>query len=77
MAVQPEIKGESTERYGEFTVEPLQRGFGHPGQPAAPILLLVFIPGTAVTSVYIEDVLHEFSTIRRGQRGCHADHPQP
>ncbi|MDZ7704930.1 MAG: DNA-directed RNA polymerase subunit alpha [Trueperaceae bacterium] len=63
MAVQPEIKSNTTEHYGEFTVEPLARGFGQTlGNPLRR-LLLSSVPGTAVTSVYIEDVLHEFSTI--------------
>jgi DNA-directed RNA polymerase subunit alpha len=49
--------------YGEFVLEPLQRGYGVTlGNPLRRILLSS-IPGTAVTSVYIEDVLHEFSTI--------------
>ena len=49
--------------YGEFVLEPLERGFGVTlGHPLRRILLSS-IPGTAVTSVYIEDVLHEFSTI--------------
>src|SRR5690606_27968369 len=49
--------------YGEFVVEPLPRGYGVTlGNPLRRILLSS-IPGTAVTSVYIEDVLHEFSTI--------------
>ncbi|WP_337868081.1 DNA-directed RNA polymerase subunit alpha [Meiothermus sp.] len=49
--------------YGEFVLEPLERGFGVTlGNPLRRILLSS-IPGTAVTSVYIEDVLHEFSTI--------------
>ncbi len=53
----------TTETYGEFIVEPLVRGFGQTlGTPLRRILLSS-IPGTAVTSVYIEDVLHEFSTI--------------
>jgi len=59
----PEFKAKTTDRYGEFVVEPLQRGFGVTlGNPLRRILLSS-IPGTAVTSVYIEDVLHEFSTI--------------
>jgi DNA-directed RNA polymerase subunit alpha len=50
--------------YGEFVLEPLQRGYGVTlGNPLRRILLSS-IPGTAVTSVYIEDVLHEFSTIQ-------------
>jgi len=49
--------------YGEFVLEPLERGFGVTlGNPLRRILLSS-ISGTAVTSVYIEDVLHEFSTI--------------
>jgi DNA-directed RNA polymerase subunit alpha len=49
--------------YGEFVLEPLQRGYGVTlGNPLRRILLSS-VPGTAVTSVYIEDVLHEFSTI--------------
>jgi DNA-directed RNA polymerase subunit alpha len=59
----PEFQAKTTDRYGEFVVEPLQRGFGVTlGNPLRRILLSS-IPGTAVTSVYIEDVLHEFSTI--------------
>ena len=49
--------------YGEFVLEPLERGFGVTlGNPLRRVLLSA-IPGTAVTSVYVEDVLHEFSTI--------------
>ena len=63
MQIIPEYKAKSTNEYGEFVVEPLQRGFGVTmGNPLRRILLSS-IPGTAVTSVYIEDVLHEFSTI--------------
>ena len=63
MQIIPEFKAKATNEYGEFVVEPLQRGFGVTlGNPLRRILLSS-IPGTAVTSVYIEDVLHEFSTI--------------
>jgi DNA-directed RNA polymerase subunit alpha len=59
----PEFKAKTTDRYGEFVVEPLPRGYGVTlGNPLRRVLLSS-IPGTAVTSVYIEDVLHEFSTI--------------
>lgn len=59
----PEFKTNITETYGEFVVEPLARGYGVTlGNPLRRILLSS-VPGTAVTSVYIEDVLHEFSTI--------------
>ncbi|MEZ4633082.1 MAG: DNA-directed RNA polymerase subunit alpha [Deinococcales bacterium] len=64
MQNQPEFIIKSlSDRYGEFVVEPLPRGYGVTlGNPLRRILLSS-IPGTAVTSVYIEDVLHEFSTI--------------
>ncbi len=63
MQIIPEFKAKATDRYGEFVVEPLPRGYGVTlGNPLRRILLSS-IPGTAVTSVYIEDVLHEFSTI--------------
>src|SRR5690606_17994957 len=59
----PEFTAQTTDMYGEFRVEPLMRGYGVTlGNPLRRILLSS-IPGTAVTSVYIEDVLHEFSTI--------------
>ncbi len=58
-----QFRANVTDRYGEFVLEPLQRGYGVTlGNPLRRILLSS-IPGTAVTSVYIEDVLHEFSTI--------------
>lgn len=63
MQIQPEFRAEVSDRYGEFVVEPLARGYGVTlGNPLRRILLSS-IPGTAVTSVYVEDVLHEFSTI--------------
>jgi len=59
----PEFKAKTSDTYGEFVVEPLPRGYGVTlGNPLRRVLLSS-IPGTAVTSVYIEDVLHEFSTI--------------
>lgn len=63
MQIVPEFKASAEQNYGEFVVEPLPRGYGVTlGNPLRRILLSS-IPGTAVTSVYIEDVLHEFSTI--------------
>ena len=63
MQITPEFKARVGEQYGEFTVEPLPRGYGVTiGNPLRRILLSS-VAGTAVTSVYIEDVLHEFSTI--------------
>lgn len=59
----PQLKARVDGDYGEFVLEPLTRGYGVTiGNPIRRILMSS-IPGTAVTSVYIEDVLHEFSTI--------------
>ncbi len=59
----PQLKARVDGDYGEFVLEPLARGYGVTiGNPVRRILMSS-IPGTAVTSVYIEDVLHEFSTI--------------
>ncbi len=54
---------ELSETYGKFVVEPLERGFGVTVGNALRRVLLSSIPGAAVTSVKIEGVLHEFSTI--------------
>ena len=63
MEIKPRLVAKTEGSYAEFVLEPLQRGYGVTlGNPLRRILLSS-IPGTAVTSVYIEDVLHEFSTI--------------
>src|SRR2546429_3974828 len=54
---------ELSETYGKFMVEPLDRGFGVTLGNALRRVLLSAIAGAAVTSVKIEGVLHEFSTI--------------
>ena len=51
------------EKYGEFTVEPLERGFGTTIGNALRRTLLSSLPGAAVTAVRIDGVSHEFSTI--------------
>ena len=52
---------ELNEDYGKFVVEPLERGFGL-GNSLRRVLLSS-LPGVAVSSVKIDGVLHEFSTI--------------
>lgn len=52
-----------TARYGKFVCEPLERGFGITLGNALRRVLLSTIRGAAVTSVKIDGVLHEFSTI--------------
>jgi len=49
--------------YGKFIVEPLERGFGHTLGNSLRRVLLSSLPGVAVSSVHIEGVQHEFSTI--------------
>ncbi|HSK69377.1 MAG TPA: DNA-directed RNA polymerase subunit alpha [Candidatus Limnocylindria bacterium] len=51
------------DHYGRFVVEPLERGFGHTLGNALRRSLLSSLPGAAVTSVQIEGVQHEFSTV--------------
>jgi DNA-directed RNA polymerase subunit alpha len=50
-------------RYGKFVVEPLERGFGQTLGNSLRRVLLNSLPGVAVTSVRIEGVQHEFSTV--------------
>lgn len=61
----PTISKEVSEdgKYGKFTVQPLQRGYGTTLGNAMRRILLSSLPGAAVTSVKIDGVLHEFSTI--------------
>ena len=52
-----------TENYGEFVVEPLERGFGTTLGNCLRRVLLSSMPGAAASSVRIDGVLHEFSTV--------------
>ena len=52
-----------TRFYGEFTIQPLERGFGITLGNALRRVLLSSIQGAAITSVKIEGVQHEFSTV--------------
>lgn len=56
-----EIKSDGT--YGRFVVEPLERGFGTTLGNSLRRVLLSSLPGVAATSVKIDGVQHEFSTI--------------
>jgi DNA-directed RNA polymerase subunit alpha len=49
--------------YGKFVVEPLERGYGTTLGNSLRRVLLSSLPGTAVTSIKIANVQHEFSTI--------------
>jgi len=50
-------------RYGKFVVEPLERGFGTTLGNSLRRVLLSSLPGVAITSMKIDGVVHEFSTI--------------
>ena len=49
--------------YGKFVVEPLERGYGITLGNSLRRILLSSLPGVAVTSIKIDGVLHEFTTI--------------
>lgn len=49
--------------YGKFVVEPLERGYGTTLGNSLRRVLLSSLPGVAVTSIKIDGVLHEFSTV--------------
>lgn len=51
------------DKYGRFVIEPLERGYGTTLGNSLRRIMLSSLPGVAVTSVKIEGVLHEFSTI--------------
>ena len=56
-----EDNGDNT--YGKYVVEPLERGYGTTLGNALRRVLLSSLPGTAVTSIKIAGIQHEFSTI--------------
>ncbi|MCG3174426.1 MAG: DNA-directed RNA polymerase subunit alpha [Myxococcota bacterium] len=61
-ALSPDKKS-LTSTYGKFVAEPLERGFGLTIGNALRRILISSIYGTAITSVRIEGVLHEFTSI--------------
>ena len=54
---------EESKSYGKFIVEPLERGYGATLGNALRRILLAHLQGSAIVSIRIEDVSHEFSTI--------------
>ena len=60
----PEVKIEKLDgNEGIFVIEPLEQGFGHTLGNSLRRVLLSSIQGAAITSIKIDGVLHEFSTI--------------
>src|SRR5690348_18285026 len=61
----PQISAETVEdNRGSFTIEPLDRGFGYTFGNSLRRVLLSSLAGAAVTSVRVEGVAHELSTIK-------------
>ena len=54
---------DDTNNYAKFVCEPLERGYGVTIGNSLRRILLSSLPGTAITSVKIDGVLHEFSSI--------------
>ncbi len=53
----------SSDNYGRFVIEPLERGFGTTLGTSLRRTLLSSIPGAAITAVRFEGILHEFSSV--------------
>ena len=63
--IKPTIRKEVEDngQYGKFVIEPLERGYGTTLGNCMRRVLLSSLPGAAITSVKIDGILHEFSTI--------------
>ena len=57
------VERSDDDKYGKFVVEPLERGYGTTLGNSLRRIMLSSLPGVAATSVSIEGVQHEFSTI--------------
>ena len=53
-----------TNTFGRFILQPLEKGFGVTIGNAFRRVLLSSLPGTAFTAIRVDNVLHEFSTIK-------------
>ena len=49
--------------YGKFVVEPLERGYGTTLGNSLRRIMLSSLPGAAISSIKIDSVLHEFTTV--------------
>ena len=57
------IETPTDDSYGKYVIEPLERGYGTTMGNSLRRVLLSSLPGTAVTSIRISGIQHEFSTI--------------
>ena len=74
----PKITHEEVKEHrGVFVIEPLDRGFGYTFGNSLRRVLLSSLEGAAVTSVKLEGVAHEFTTLPGRPRGRHRHPAQP
>ncbi len=57
------VEQEQSDNYGKFIIQPLERGYGVTLGNALRRVLLTSVPGAAITSLKMEGILHEFSTV--------------
>ncbi len=57
------LEMDETNNYAKFVCEPLERGYGVTIGNSLRRILLSSLPGSAITSIKIEGVVHEFSTV--------------
>ncbi|MCX7773485.1 MAG: DNA-directed RNA polymerase subunit alpha [Clostridia bacterium] len=57
------VESSDNNSYGKFVIEPLERGYGITLGNSLRRILLSSLPGAAVTSIKIDGVLHEFTTV--------------
>lgn len=57
------VEIDNNSKFGKFVIEPLERGYGTTLGNSLRRILLSSLPGAAVTSIQIDGVLHEFSTV--------------
>src|ERR1700684_1400625 len=70
IAQRPSLAEEQVDEFrSRLVIEPLEPGFGYTIGNSVRRTLLSSIPGAAVTSIRIEGVLHEFSTVPGGIEG--------
>ena len=58
------IEADDKRNYAKFICEPLERGYGMTIGNSLRRILLSSLPGAAITSVKINGVVHEFSTVQ-------------
>ncbi len=57
------VDKDAENNYGKFVIEPLERGYGTTLGNSLRRVLLSSLPGAAITSIKIDGILHEFSTL--------------